>query len=483
MIGHTQTETLLKRVLALSTADETEVVLMGLDEQLTRFAGNAIHQHVAETNRYVVIRAALGRRVGVGTTNDLTEAGLERAVEAAIAAARLRPEDPHFPGLADPTTLPQVTGFDDATAGCTPAERARTVRTLCRRAEEMRCVAAGAFRTSTYEWAVANSHDLFAYHPATEADLTTVAMTGDSSGFAAGASSRVADVDVVALGERAIHSALRGRNPQPVEPGVYPVVLAPYAAHDLLETLATAAGAVSVQEGRSWMSGSFEYEGKRSGSFEYEGKRSGSSEYEGKQSGCRGERLLSPLISIWDDGLDPAGWPLPFDFEGLPRQRTDIVRDGAVGSAVYDRARAAIDGVASTGHAVPAANPFNPWLTASRLGPVPLHAHLGTGDSTVEDMIARTERGIYVTRFWYTRTVHPREAVVTGMTRDGTFLIEHGELTVPVRNLRFTQSYVKALAGTEAVGHEPHRVWTNPGILTAPALKLAEFRFTGATKD
>jgi len=512
VIGRTQTETLLKRVLALSTADETEVVLMGLDEQLTRFAGNAIHQHVAETNRYVVIRAALGRRVGVGTTNDLTDAGLQRALESAVAAARLRPEDPHFPGLAGPTTLPEVTGFDDATAGCTPAERARTMRTLCRRAEEMRCIAAGAFRTSTYEWAVANSHDLFAYHPATEADLTTVVMTGDSSGFAAGASSRVADVDVVALGEQAIHLALRGRYPQPVEPGVYPVVLSPYAAHDLLETLATAAGAVSVQEGRSWMSGSLQYEGKRSGSSEYEGKRSGSSEYEGKQSGsseyegkqsgsseyegkqsgsseyegkqsgCRGERLLSPLISIWDDGLDPAGWPLPFDFEGLPRQRTDIVRDGAIGSAVYDRARAAIDGVTSTGHALPAANPFNPWLTATRLGPVPLHAHLGTGDSTVEDMIARTERGLYVTRFWYTRTVHPREVVVTGMTRDGTFLIEHGELTTPVRNLRFTQSYVKALAGTEAVGHESHRVWTNPGILTAPALKLAAFRFTGATK-
>ena len=452
MIGGTRTEMLLKRVLSLSSADETEVVLLGLDEQLTRFANNGIHQHVAETNRYVAVRAVLGHRVGVGVTNDLTDTGLERAVQAAIAAAKLRPEDPDFPGLPGPVSVPEVMAFDETTAKCTPIERARAVRMICRRAEEAGCVAAGAFRTAVHEYAVANSHGLFAYHPATEADLTTVVMTEDSSGFAASASWKVADVDAVALGQEAINKALRSRNPQPLEPGVYPVVLEPYAAHDLLATLSVAAGAIYVQEGRSWM------------------------------SGRQGEQLLSPLISIWDDGLDPAGWPLPFDFEGLPRRRVEIVRGGVVGEAVYDRARATREGKESTGHALPAANPFSPWLTSARLGPIPLHAFMGTGDSTLEDMIATTERGLYVTRFWYTRTVHPREAVITGMTRDGTFLIEHGELTTPVCNLRFTQSYVEALAGTEAVGREARRVWSDPGVLSAPALRLAAFNFTGTTE-
>jgi predicted Zn-dependent protease len=448
MIGRTHTEMLLKRALSLSAADETEAVLLGLDGQLTRFANNAIHQHVAEVNRYLVVRAALGRRTGVGATNDLTDGGLERAIEAAVTAARMRPEDPDFPGLPEPVNVGAVDAFDEATAGCSPAERAEAVRAVCERAEAAGCVAAGALRTAVHEWAVANSHGLFAYHPATEADLTTVVMTEDSSGFAQGASWRVADVDVVALGQEAIEKALRSRNPRPLEPGVYPVVLEPYAAHDLLATLATAAGAVAVQEGRSWM------------------------------SGRQGERLMSPLISVWDDGRDPAGWPLPFDFEGLPRQRVDIVADGVVGDAVYDRTRAAKEGKTSTGHALPAANPFNPWLNSARYGPIPLHAFMGTGDGTLEEMIADTERGLYVTRFWYTRTVHPREAVITGMTRDGTFLIEHGELTTPVRDLRFTQSYVEALAGTEAVGREARRVWTDPGILSAPALKLAAFSFT-----
>ncbi len=452
MIGQKETERLLKRVLALSPAGETEALLLGLDEQLTRFANNAIHQHVAEANHYVIARVAQGKRVGVSTTNDLSDAGLERAVENALAAARALPENPDFPGLPEPTDIPVIVAFDEATAACTPAERARAVSTVCRKAEEAGCQAAGAFRTAVYEWAVANSHGLFAYHPATAADLTVVVMTEDSSGYATDASWKVAEIDVTARGDEAIQKALRSRNPQVLEPGAYPVILEPYAVHDILGTLAVAAGATFVQEGRSWL------------------------------SGRQGQRLMSPLVSIWDDGLDPAGWPLPFDCEGVPRRRVDIVHAGVAGDVLYDRTRAARDGKTSTGHALPAANPFDPWLSAAQHGPTSLHSFMGTGNSTIEEMIAGTDRGVYVTRFWYTRTVHPREAVVTGMTRDGTFLIEHGELVAPVRNLRFTQSYVEALAGTEAVGRDVRRLWDELGISSAPALKLAAFHFTGRTE-
>lgn len=452
MIGRRQIEGLLKQALAFSSADETEVVFMGLNEQLTRFANNEIHQHTAESNGFLVVRAALGRRVGVAAANDLSVAGAERVVETAIAQARLRPEDPEFPGLPHPVATPDICGFDEATARHTPAERAHVVSIVCRRAQEKGCNAAGAFRTGIREWAVANSHGLFVYHPATEADATIVVTTADSAGFAADASWRVGAIDIVALGEEATAKALRSRNPRPLEPGVYPVVLEPYAAHDLLETLSLAAGATFVQEGRSWM------------------------------SGRQRQPLVSPLISIWDDGLDPAGWPTPFDFEGMPRRRIDIIRNGVVGDAAYDRKSAARDGKETTGHALPTVNPFDPWLNAVQFGPIPLHAFMGGGQSTLEEMIASVERGVYVTRFWYTRTVHPRDAIVTGMTRDGTFLIEHGELTTPICNLRFTQSYIEALAGTEAVGREIRRAWLDPGILSAPALKLAAFHFTGRTE-
>ncbi|MFW6136136.1 MAG: TldD/PmbA family protein [Chloroflexota bacterium] len=453
MLTQAQVEQVLKHALSLSGADETEAVLLGLDEQLTRFANNTIHQHVAETNRYVVIRAVLGRRVGVAATNDLTPEGLEKAVESATAAARHSPEDPTFPGLPEPTTVPKVDAFDDVTAAYTPAQRAKPVAVVCRKAEEAGCIASGAFRTSVHQFAVANSRGLFHHHPATAADLTTVVMTEDSSGYAADASWHVEEIDVVARGEEAIDRALRSRNPRSIKAGVYPTILEPYATHDILGTLTGAAGANAVQEGRSWM------------------------------SGRRGETLMSRQVSIWDDGLDPAGWPLPFDFEGVPRRRVEVVRGGVVGSALYDRQRAAEEeGQETTGHALPPTNPFSPWLNASRLGPFSLHGFMAPGEHTLEDMVAATDRGLYVTRFWYTRTVHPRDAVITGMTRDGTFLIEDGELTTPVRNLRFTQSYVEALQGVELVGQDTHLLWTDPGILSAPALKLAAFNFTGTTE-
>lgn len=449
MIGEATIQAIAHRVLSACRAEEVEVVFFGLEERLTRFANNVIHQNVAETDAILVVRAAVGQRVGVAMTNDLTGPGLERAAEAALVACR--GEDPDYPGLPEPAPVEPVTAFDEPTAAYTPADRARAVGEICRRAEKAGIRGSGAFRTAIHEFAVANSHGLFLYHPATIADLTTVMMTDDSAGYAAGASWRVEEINTTAIGKEAIRRALQSRNPQPLEPGIYPVVLEPYAVADILFFLTHMAGAMLVAEGRSWMS-----------------------EQEGKQ-------LMSPQVSIWDDGRDPAGWPIPFDFEGIGRQRVEIVREGVVRNALYDRRWAGKLRKASTGHALPAANPFSPWLNASTYGPQPFHPVMGAGESTVEEMIASTERGLYVTRFHYTRLVHPRRAIVTGMTRDGTFLIENGAITKPVRNLRFTQSYVEALANVEMVGRELHRERPGFSIVRAPALKLSAFHFTGAT--
>jgi len=452
VIGEPAIRKWVDKVLSVSPADETEVLVFGLEERLTRFANNTIHQNVAETDVGLVVRAAVGRRTGVTVTNDLSDAGLERAVETAVHFARLQPEDPHYPGLPDPVSVEPVPAFDEQTAAYTPEDRAREVAVICRRAEEAGVNASGAFRTAIYEFAVANSHGVFVYHPATIADLTTVVMTDTSAGYAAGASWRVGEVDVPALGDEAIRKALRGRNPRPLEPGVYPVVLEPYAVGDIVSFITGMAGGMAVAEGRSWMTGREE-----------------------------GEMVASPLVSIWDDGRDPEGWPLPFDFEGMPRQRVDIIREGAVGGPVYDRRWAAITGKKPTGHALPAANPFSQWLTASA-GPASLHPVMGPGPHTLEEMVASTDYGLYVTRFHYTRVVHPRQAVITGMTRDGTFLIERGEITVPVKNLRFTQSYVEALANGEMVGREVHGERPDFDVVRAPALKISAFHFTGVTE-
>jgi PmbA protein len=446
MLGHAKTEVLLKKILVGSSAGEMEVIVQTKDEQLTRFANNAIHQNVSETNAVVTVRVALGQRVGMATTNDLTGTGLDRVVETATEAAQLQLENPNFPGFPEPKPISSVNVFDEATAAFGPEDRAHPIGIVCRQAEEKGLIASGAFSTAIHELAVANSHGVLAYHAGTLAELAIVVMSDDSAGYAAGRSWLVADIDVPTAGDEAITKALRSQNPRALDPGVYTVVLEPYAAQDLMAMLGyTGMGALALQEGRSWMGGRI------------------------------GQQVMAPSISIWDDGLDRSGLPSPFDFEGMPKQHVEIIADGVARGVVYDTATAYRQkGQSSTGHAVP------PSL-ASNTGPIPLHLFMSGGEASLDEMISSTERGLLITRFHYTRPVHPRDAIITGLTRDGTFLIENGEIAYPVHNLRYTQSYLKALANTEMIGKEPKLLGSYFGAQRVPALKLTEFHFTGAT--
>jgi len=220
------------------------------------------------------------------------------------------------------------------------------------------------------------------------------------------------------------------------------VVLENYAVDDMLEALSFyGMGAQMVQDRRSWM------------------------------SGLQGQPAMSSLVSIHDDGLDPAGWPVPFDAEGVPRQRVNIVSEGVVQGPVHNTYTAAKDGVGSTGHQRGATG-----------GPTATNLFMRPGDRTKEQMIASVDRGLYITRFYYTRLSHNRGCVMTGMTRDGTFLIENGEITTPVKNLRFTQSYVEALAGCQALSDTAHLNLNEAGVaMHVPAALLGSWRFTGQT--
>jgi PmbA protein len=448
MLGESIIREILEKALRASPADETEIVLEAHDSALTRFSNNVIHQNVAEVNTEIAVRVVLGKRVGAAITNRLTEEALGQAIEEAVALARLQPENPEFPGLPEPQPVEPVAAFDEAVAGATPEWRARAVGAVCRLAESMGVSAAGALSTGVYELAVVNSKGVFAYHAGTETHFSTVVMSDNGSGYAHRAAWRLADLNVEALGHSAIERALQSRNPRPIEPGVYPVVLEPYAVEDILSWLGYAgAGALAVQEGRSWMNDRI------------------------------GRPVMSPQITIWDDGRDPAGLPMPFDFEGVPRQRVVIVERGVPQGPVYDTVTAAWEGQRSTGHALPRSRP----QTAS-LGPIPLHLFMAPGEATIEEMVRQVDRGLYVTRFWYTRLVHPRDCVLTGMTRDGVFWIEKGEIAYPVRNLRFTQGYVPALAGVRAVGKERWLISEGFGFTSVPALLLEAFAFTGVTE-
>jgi PmbA protein len=268
----------------------------------------------------------------------------------------------------------------------------------------------------------------------------------DSSGREQGSGWRVSTIPVESLGQRAMRTAQEGRNPRNIDSGEYTVVLTPYATEDLLNMLNYyGMGAQAVLEARSWMCDRI------------------------------GEKVMSSLVDIWDDGMDSSGVPTPFDFEGVPKRRVNVVEKGVVKSPVFDRITAKKMGKVTTGHALPA--------TMRSFGPIATNLFMAPGTSSIEDMITSTERGLYVSRFWYTRLVHPRDCVITGMTRDGVFLIENGELAYPVKDLRFTQSYVEALAKVEGVSNETRLLMSEFGgqATLVPGLKIGAFTFTGLT--
>jgi PmbA protein len=456
MLGQNQIKHIVDTILGRSSADQTEIVVLVDDQALTRFANSAIHQNVAETDNEVRIRVVLGggdtgqgARIGVATTNNLCDEGLTQALDTAMAIARLQPENHDFRSLPGPVSsgTPQVTAFSQATASCTPEQRAQDAGTICQLSREARVTASGALTTAVLEMAVANSLGTFAYYPSTYAELNTVVMSDSSAGYSAALCLDVNDLDVEAMAREAVDKCLRSQNPRLLEPGEYTVILEPYAVQDIVQMMAwTGLGAVAVQEGRSFMIGKI------------------------------GQQIVDPRVSIWDDGLNPDTIPWPFDFEGVPKQRVDLIEKGVARGVVYDSYRAAKEqNKASTGHALPAPNPS---------GPLPLNRFLAPGNATLDQMIASTERGIYVTRFHYTRPVEPTQVVITGMTRDGTFLVENGEIAYPIKNLRFTQSYLKALNHVEAIGNGARLLIGMGGLArdSVPALKLDRFTFTSTTE-
>jgi len=444
MLGQSKIREITDRILSLSSATQTEMVFLGGQRALTRFANSYIHQNVAEASATVSVRVVLGKKIGVAATNDLSAESLERLVQTAQDIAKYQPDNPEFVSLPEPAPITPVDAFVDATASCTPEERARAVGVICKQASDQGLTASGAFSTGTSEIAVANSLGIFAYHLSTSADINTVIMSDDSAGYSDRISKDVREIDTEEVGQEAIDKALRSRAPTGLAPGKYTVILEEYAVSEMIDNLNYAGfGARAFQEGRSFLSGNL------------------------------GESLVGSNVSIWDDGLDRQGLPMPFDFEGVPKQRVDFFDAGVAREVAYDSYTAGLEQRQSTGHGLPAPNTF---------GPLPTHIFMAAGNATKAEMLASTKRGLWVTRFHYVNIVHPLHAVLTGMTRDGTFLIENGELSRPVKNLRFTQNILEALSRVEMISRERklEKSWVGGNMV--PALKIKAFEFTGSTE-
>ena len=426
------------RLLEASPAQQTEVLVTEWDSALTRFANNGIHQNVAERDVSVRVRVLKDGKTGVASINQLSETAAADVLKRAVAIADLQPKGELVP-MPGPAKSHPVEAWSDATAAATPEQRADFVEAICAKAGRAGLKAFGAFSTGAEQLAIANSLGVFHHHRSTEATINTVVMGEAGSGYADRSAIDVRELDKDDLASEVIDKAQRNQNAQPVEPGDYEVVLEEYAVAEMLEFLSFIGfGALAAQEERSFMR--------------------------------LGERITGENIDIWDDGLDPSGAPMSFDFEGVPKQKVQLINHGVATGLVYDMQTAQRAGRQSTGHGLPAPNTD---------GPFAVNLFMAPGSTPKPELTTDIKRGIWVTRFWYVRVVQPKASIITGMTREGTFLIENGKITRPVKDLRFTQSILEALNSTLAISQSTKlQISEYLGASRVPALRLKAFTFT-----
>ncbi len=420
--------------------EEIEVVLVGEDHALTRFANNEIHQNVSAADHSLAVRVVRDGRVGSATGNILDPGACAALLARAREAAAVMPANPTRAPMAAPATARELPALAAATLALGPVERAAHAAALIAPAARAGFTAAGTVSRVMQALAVANSRGGFAYHRGASGALSLTLTGPDSSGWGEQQVRNAAGLDPAGTGERVLRKALDSQDPREVPAGEYDVVLEPNAVAELVAFLPYLGfSAEAFAEGRSFLSGRM------------------------------GEHIAGTRISLADDAFHPLSVGTPFDMEGVPRQRVALLERGIGCGVTHDTQTAAAAGVASTGHAL---------LQPNVHGPMASDLVVATGDSTLEEMIAATARGILVTRFWYNRVVDPLRTIITGMTRDGTFWIEDGRVVGGVRNLRYNMSVLDTLARADLVGRDA--VLTS-GVVT-PAMRVRGFRFTGVTR-
>jgi predicted Zn-dependent protease len=433
---------LAARVLERSRADATEAIVTSDHRALTRFTHEFIHQNVDIENVAIRVRAIVDGRTGVASTNAGSDAAIDAVVQRAmdIAAFAPRPADPPvLAARADATAPPAA--YVDATANATAEERANVAAAIFAQAAANGCWCSGYVTTSAGGLTIANSAGANASFDGTESGANVKMTAGDSTGFAERYAPDARVLDGTALGARAAAKARASADPIAVDPGEWTVILEPPAFGELVMFLGSHFSAQSYDEGSSFLSGRL------------------------------GERVMGNSVTIRDDYAHPLHPDAPFDWEGTPKQRVALIENGIARTVVTDSTWARKLDRVNTGHGLPAPN---------AQGPYPLDLVVDPGTASLNELIAGTKRGLLVTRLWYTRIVDQRKTILTGMTRDGTFLIEEGKLTRGVRNLRFNQSLVDALE-TCSFSNDQHRTGGYSYALVTPAVKFDRFTFASTT--
>lgn len=439
-----RTVSFLKSVLE-QTNDACELLYTKTDHALTRFADNSIHQSTETETGSLHVRVVRDGRVGAFVTDRLDQDSLAYALVKAGESAQFQasPERPVV--LPEGEPVASTSFLMEETARTTAFDRAEIIRQMIEGAASRSVSLSGAISTSNKITCIVNSRGVEAFQHSTVAELNLVASCRGRTGYSYWTGSNIGEMPFRELAEEAIDHATASQDELTMEPGPYTVVLDHYAVGDLVGFLGYIGfGAKSFLEGRSFLSKKL------------------------------GQKICSSRVTIWDDGNDPSGVPQLFDYEGVAKQRIVLVDAGVAKSVVTDSSYAPLVEMANTGHALPAPNTE---------GPLPLNLFMAPGKSGLDSIIAGTERGIYVRRFHYVNVVEPISTVLTGMTKDGTFLISNGSITNPVRNMRWTQSILGALGSILQVSAETRLVAGVLGPVRCPALKIKNFEFTGLSSQ
>ena len=433
---------ILEKGLTHSESDQAELVFMGEDFSLTRFAENTIAQNMARADHTLMARAVLGKRLGVAVTNGIQDEDVRRVVKDAEKIAQYQQTDPDFVSLTTSSPAPEVEGFFPKTSEYSPSQRAKGVEAAVRRCRSQDLAATGAFQTETDFTCVVNSLGTRQYSQETKAHFSLTASAGDTaSGWAQGYDHDVNNIDIENIAQRAVFKAILSSNPIELPPGKYTVILEEAAVASLLLFLGFLGfGAKTFIQGRSFMARNI------------------------------GEKITGDNITVVEDPFHPAMNAMPFDYEGVVKKKVPLIENGVAKGVVYNSYYANQAGVESTGHALPPNNTF---------GPYPKNMVMSPGNSNLDQMISSTEKGILITHFWYINYLNPMITQVTGTTRDGTFLIENGKIKSAVKNMRIGQSILEAFANVELMSEDRKLCPQFGVVMYVPSMKINDFTFIG----
>jgi predicted Zn-dependent protease len=430
ILSKEEARSLMEKVISLSKADECVVNLNSLEGGNIRYARNSVSTSGSEENTTLVVNSSFGKKSGTSTINEFDAASLEKVVRRSEELARLAPENPEFMGALEPQQYQESKTYFKSTDDISPDQRAKFAADSIIPAAAKDITAAGFLEDKAGFSSMMNSKGLFAYSQFSDVDFTVTMRTADGtgSGWVRRDFNDVKKLNTAEASQIAIDKAMRSRNPKAIEPGKYTVILEPAAAADLIDNMMSSMGARNADEGRSFLS-----------------KKGGGTKL--------GEKLVDERVKIYSDPLHSEVPFSTWSSEGTPMKKTAWIENGLVKNMYYDRYWASKQGQEAL--------------------PAPSRFVMEGGNSSLEEMIKNTKRGVLVTRLWYIRAVDPQTLLYTGLTRDGTFYIENGKIMYPVKNFRFNESPIIMLNNLEALG-KPQRVEGN----LVPPMKIRDFTFT-----